>query len=102
MGRLMEAHVEESFDAITSDLHRLYWASLAMELTAELVGEQTGASAIFSTAVRFLTWLSHEEREAWFIEDTIIRNNIGGSWHILPGISMHDDTNQEIINSTIQ
>ena len=27
------------------------------------------------------------------IEDTIIRNNIGGSWEILPGISAHSDTN---------
>jgi len=36
------------------------------------------------------------------IHDSIIRNNIGGSWHILPGISMHEDTRQDIANSTIE
>jgi hypothetical protein len=36
------------------------------------------------------------------IEDSVIRDNIGGSWHILPGISMHDDTVQIISNSTIE
>ena len=36
------------------------------------------------------------------IEDSVIQNNIGGSWHILPGISMHDDTNQIIENSVIE
>jgi hypothetical protein len=36
------------------------------------------------------------------IHDSIIRDNIGGSWHILPGISMHDDTQTDIQNSTIE
>jgi hypothetical protein len=36
------------------------------------------------------------------IEDSVIRDNIGGSWHILPGISMHDDTVQIINNSIIE
>jgi len=36
------------------------------------------------------------------IHDSIVRNNIGGSWHILPGISMHDDTRRDIVNSTIE
>jgi len=36
------------------------------------------------------------------IEDSVIRNNTGGSWHILPGISMHSDTSREIINSIIE
>ena len=36
------------------------------------------------------------------IEDSIIRNNIGGSWHILPSISMHDDTTQIVENSIIE
>jgi len=35
------------------------------------------------------------------IENSVIQNNKGGGWHILPGIAMHDDTKQEIINSTI-
>jgi len=36
------------------------------------------------------------------IENSISQNNIGGSWHTLPGISMHADTVQEIINSTLE
>jgi hypothetical protein len=36
------------------------------------------------------------------IHDSTIRNNIGGSWHVLPGISMHDDTTRDIVNSTIE
>ena len=36
------------------------------------------------------------------IDNSTIRNNIGGSWHILPGISMHSDTRREITNSTIE
>jgi len=36
------------------------------------------------------------------IDNSVIRNNIGGSWHTLPGISMHSDTQREITNSTIE
>ncbi len=36
------------------------------------------------------------------IHDSIIRNNIGGSWYELPGISMHSDTTTDIVNSTIE
>jgi hypothetical protein len=36
------------------------------------------------------------------IENSVSRNNVGGSWYVLPGISMHDDTKREIINSTIE
>ena len=36
------------------------------------------------------------------ITDSIIRNNIGGSWYTLPGISMHPDTRQEISGSIIE
>lgn len=36
------------------------------------------------------------------IEDSTIRNNLGGSWYTLPGISMHSETVQEIVNSTLQ
>ncbi len=35
------------------------------------------------------------------LENTTIRQNIGGTWHILPGISMHSDTQREIINSSL-
>jgi hypothetical protein len=36
------------------------------------------------------------------IHDSVIRDNIGGSWHVLPGISMHDDTTVDIQSSTIE
>jgi len=36
------------------------------------------------------------------IENSVLRNNHGGSWYFLPGISGFSDTKQEIINSTIQ
>lgn len=36
------------------------------------------------------------------IENSVIQNNIGGSWHILPGIAMHEDTRRSITNSTIK
>ena len=36
------------------------------------------------------------------VVDTTIRDNTGGSWYALPGISMHDDTTTDIVNSTIE
>ena len=36
------------------------------------------------------------------IDESTIRNNIGGSWYVLPGISMHDDTKRVISNSVIE
>ncbi|MBL8025742.1 MAG: hypothetical protein JNL74_04990 [Fibrobacteres bacterium] len=36
------------------------------------------------------------------IENSISRNNIGGSWYVLPGISMHSDTRREIVNSVLE
>lgn len=36
------------------------------------------------------------------IQDSVIRNNVGGSWYTLPGISMHSDTARQVLNSTIQ
>jgi len=37
------------------------------------------------------------------IDQTISRNNIGGSWYpVYPGISMHEDTKISVTNSTIQ
>jgi hypothetical protein len=36
------------------------------------------------------------------IHDSIIRDNRGGGWNVLPGISMHEDTTQDIENSTVE
>jgi hypothetical protein len=36
------------------------------------------------------------------IEDSKIQSNTGGSWELIPGVSMFNDTKQELINSTIK
>ena len=37
------------------------------------------------------------------IDNTVIRNNLGGSWYpVYPGISMHEDTQCLVTNSTIE
>jgi hypothetical protein len=36
------------------------------------------------------------------IDESTIRDNTGGGWNVLPGISMHEDTEQLISNSTIE
>ncbi|MCJ8499477.1 hypothetical protein [Desulfatitalea alkaliphila] len=36
------------------------------------------------------------------LDRTVIRDNIGGSWYNLPGISMHADTAREIIDSVLE
>ncbi len=36
------------------------------------------------------------------IRDSIVRGNTGGGWNVLPGISMHDDTEQIIESSVIE
>jgi hypothetical protein len=36
------------------------------------------------------------------LDRTVIRDNSGGSWHILPGISMHPDTGREIVDSHLE
>ncbi|HWP08484.1 MAG TPA: hypothetical protein VNN72_22230, partial [Polyangiaceae bacterium] len=36
------------------------------------------------------------------IHDSIVRDNTGGGWNVLPGISMHDTTVQDIQGSTIE
>ena len=36
------------------------------------------------------------------IQDSTIRNNRGGGWNVLPGISMHEDTTRIVANSIIE
>jgi len=47
-------------------------------------------------------FVSNNHTGTLHMEDSTSRNNLGGSWYTLPGISMHSDTVQQIINSTIQ
>jgi hypothetical protein len=53
----------------------------------------------FGSAIFFVT---DDHTGNVVIENSVIRNNIGGSWYVLPGISMFDDTKREIVNSTIE
>jgi len=36
------------------------------------------------------------------LENTTIRNNTGGSWHILPGIAMHEATQRVVTNCVLE
>jgi hypothetical protein len=36
------------------------------------------------------------------IAQSVIRNNHGGSWYALPGISMHEDTRRDVSGSTLE
>lgn len=51
------------------------------------------------SAIFFIT---NDHSGTLHIEDSVIRQNSGGYWYELPGISMHSDTNRQIVNSTIQ
>jgi hypothetical protein len=53
----------------------------------------------YGSAIFFVT---NDHTGNLYIQDSVIRNNVGGSWYTLPGISMHSDTARQVINSTIQ
>jgi hypothetical protein len=53
----------------------------------------------FGSAIFFV---SNDHTGTLHIEDCTLRDNSGGSWYALPGISMHSDTRTEIIRSVIQ
>jgi hypothetical protein len=53
----------------------------------------------FGSAIFFI---SNDHTGTLHIEDSVLRNNLGGSWYELPGISMFADTQQQIINSIIE
>jgi hypothetical protein len=47
-------------------------------------------------------FVSNDHTGSLVIEDSIIRDNNGGGWNVLPGISMHEDTERETIDSIIE
>jgi hypothetical protein len=53
----------------------------------------------YGSAIFFVT---NDHTGNLVITNSIIRNNSGGSWYTLPGISMHSDTRRDITNSTIE
>ena len=34
------------------------------------------------------------------LERSVVRKNRGGGWNVLPGVSMHEDTVQDIVDTT--
>jgi hypothetical protein len=53
----------------------------------------------FGSAIFFVT---NDHSGSLSITNSVIRNNTGGSWYTLPGISMHADTKRVISGSTIE
>jgi hypothetical protein len=47
-------------------------------------------------------FVSNDHSGTLTVRDSVIRNNTGGGWNILPGISMHEDTVRTIENSVIE
>jgi hypothetical protein len=47
-------------------------------------------------------FVSNNHQGTLRIEGSTIRNNTGGGWNVLPGISMHEDTEQITIDSLIE
>jgi hypothetical protein len=71
--------------------------TMTLALYGTLIEENqvnTHGSAIF--------FITNDHTGTLHIEDSVIRGNSGGSWYELPGISMHSDTNRQIVNSTIE
>jgi hypothetical protein len=53
----------------------------------------------FGSAIFFV---SNNHEGTLHVEDSVIRNNEGGGWNVLPGISMHEDTVQVTERSIIE
>ena len=62
----------ETFDRIPTDLHILYWASLTLEWTEQLIVEGE-PSPLFLTLSGLFRWLEHEKRGPWHIEAGCLR-----------------------------
>lgn len=71
-------------------------------MTLTLLGSRIEENEVeaFGSAISFVT---NDHSGNIRIEESVIRNNFGGSWYpVYPGISMHGDTQIEVINSVIE
>lgn len=70
------------------------------EMTLAILGSKivNNHSNTFGAGVFFVT---NNHTGDIVIKNSTITGNTGGGWHTLPGISMHADTKQTIVNSTI-
>jgi DNA repair protein RecO (recombination protein O) len=72
LARLTDAKVLSSFDAIATDLHKLYWTSLLLEWCSKIYPEGEEVP-IFESAIALLDWLVKEKRGGWFVEIGCLR-----------------------------
>lgn len=72
-----------------------------LTMTLSLCGTKIEDNAVnaFGSAIFFI---SNNHQGTLNIDQSVIRNNTGGSWYTLPGISMHDDTVKNVSNSTLE
>jgi len=70
--------------------------TMTLSLCGTLIEENTVNA--YGAAIFFVT---NDHSGDIQIRDSVVRNNHGGSWYALPGISMHDDTARIVENSTI-
>lgn len=70
-------------------------------MTLSIYGSRIEYNSVnaYGSAIFFVT---NDHSGNIHIENSVIQNNIGGSWHILPGIAMHEDTKRTVVNSTIK
>jgi len=47
-------------------------------------------------------FVSNNHQGTLRIQDSIVRQNTGGGWNVLPGISMHEDTRRLMNNASIE
>jgi hypothetical protein len=47
-------------------------------------------------------FVSNDHSGTLRISDSVVRNNRGGGWNVMPGISMHEDTRAVMENATIE
>jgi len=71
----------------------------------ELVLSACGSVFERNSAVAFgsaIFFVSNDHKGVLRLRDVRVSGNVGGGWHTLPGIAMHSDTRQEIVNSVLE
>jgi hypothetical protein len=70
-------------------------------MTLSVCGTRIEANQVnaYGSAIFFV---SNNHEGTLRVEDSVIRDNVGGGWNVLPGISMHEDTQQITTNSIIE
>ena len=70
-------------------------------MTLSVFGTLIEKNEVTRTVPRFF-FVTNDHSGDIRIEDSTIRDNTGGSWYVLPGILMHDDTKRSVINSVLE